>query len=111
MASQKEHASADSHSHDNHPDLGSYLKVFTFLLIATVVTVAVAQVDLGALNTPVAFLIATIKALAVLAIFMHLKYDNLMNRAIVGVAVFFVFLMFFFCALDIYTRVFEQSTL
>ena len=106
MAKHSEHA-----AHDNHPSLGAYLKVFTFLLVATFVTVAVAQVDLGVLNTPVAFLIATIKALAVLAIFMHLKYDNVMNRAIVGVALFFVFLMFFFCALDVFTRVFEQSTL
>ncbi len=98
-------------SHDNHPSLSAYLKVFTFLLCATVVTVAVAQVDLGVLNTPIAFLIATIKALAVLAIFMHLKYDNMMNRAIIGVALFFVFVMFLFSALDIFTRVFEQSTL
>lgn len=103
--------SGHDHSHDNHPGLSSYLKVFAFLLFATVVTVAVAQVNLGVLNTPVAFLIATIKALSVLAIFMHLKYDNMMNRSIVGVALFFVFLMFFFCALDVFTRVFQQSTL
>ncbi len=107
MANHSDHASG----HDHHPSLGAYLKVFTFLLFATVVTVAVAQVDLGVLNTPVAFLIATIKAFAVLAIFMHLKYDNMMNRAIVGVAIFFVFLLFIFSALDVFTRIFEQGTL
>lgn len=111
MASHNKHTNTDDHSHTHHPSLSSYIKVFSFLLFATVVTVAVAQVDLGALNTPVAFLIATIKALAVLAIFMHLKYDNMMNRAIIGVAIFFVFVMFLFCALDVFTRIFQQSTL
>ena len=111
MAAHNEQTHSGAHAHDNHPSLAAYFKVFTFLLVATFVTVAVAQFDLGMLNTPVAFLIATIKALAVLAIFMHLKYDNLMNRAIIGVAIFFVFVMFFFCAVDVFSRAFQQSTL
>jgi cytochrome c oxidase subunit IV len=88
-----------------------YLTVFSSLIFLTLVTVYVATHDFGVMNTPVALFIATFKATLVLAFFMHLKYDNMMNRVIIAVALFFVFLLFFFSGLDIYTRVFQQSTL
>jgi cytochrome c oxidase subunit 4 len=66
---------------------------------------------LGSLAAPVAFIIATTKALVVMAYFMHMKYDTLINKIIFGTAFFFVTLLCIFCVLDIFTRIPVQSTL
>ncbi len=50
--------------------------VWIGLLFLTGVTIAVAQYDLGPLNIWVALGIATFKAGLVVAIFMHMKYEN-----------------------------------
>jgi cytochrome c oxidase subunit 4 len=59
----------------------------------------------------VAFGIASVKAALVLGYFMHLKYDNLMNRVIIGSGVFFLLVLWCFSILDISTRLFQQSPL
>jgi cytochrome c oxidase subunit 4 len=50
-----------------------YLVVFLVLVALTALTVLIASVDLGSLNTPVALLIAAGKATLVMLFFMHLK--------------------------------------
>jgi cytochrome c oxidase subunit 4 len=69
-----EHSSGQSHHHIL--PLKTYLMVFSFLIVMTIVTVAVSLVHLGPFNIVVAMLVAAAKAIAVAAIFMHLKYDN-----------------------------------
>lgn len=91
--------------------LKTYLQVFAALIFLTFITVAVTWFDFGAFNAVVAFGIASVKAALVLAYFMHLKYDNMMNRVIIGTGVFFLVVLWFFSILDIVTRVSEQSTL
>lgn len=54
----------------------TFLVIWIILLILTGVTVAVAQYNLGALNIWVALGIATLKAGLVVAVFMHMKYEN-----------------------------------
>ena len=51
-----------------------YYAIFATLMVLTGVTVAVAYVDLGPLNTVVALAIACFKALIVVLFFMHVKY-------------------------------------
>lgn len=46
------------------------------LIILTIITVAITQIELTALNTAAALLIAAIKATLVLLYFMHLKFDQ-----------------------------------
>ncbi len=89
----------------------TYLKVFGALIVLTVVTVGAAQIDFGAFNAIVAFAIATVKATLVLAIFMHLKYDNMMNRVIILSGAFFLIVLYFFCIIDESTRIVQKSTL
>ena len=89
----------------------TYLYVLISLLVLTVITVGVAQIDFGALNAFFAMLIATIKAGLVLLYFMHLKYDDKLYWVVFGSAVFFVIVLFFFSKLDIITRVIQNSTL
>jgi cytochrome c oxidase subunit 4 len=89
----------------------TYIQVFAALIGLTIVTVSASRIDFGAWNTVIAFAIASIKAVLVLGYFMHLKYDNMLNRAIIASAVFFLIVLYFFCALDEGTRVIQRSTL
>ncbi|TGK62108.1 cytochrome C oxidase subunit IV [Leptospira wolffii] len=96
----------EDHGHGEHHliSVKTYSFVFGALIVGTIVTVLVAQVDFGAMNTVIAMLVATIKASLVLAYFMHLKYDNVMNRAIFGSGFLFLLLLFGFSVADIFTR-------
>lgn len=86
-------------------------KTMLALFALTVLTVAAARIHLGVFAAPVAFAIAFVKALLVMAFFMGLKYESSSNRIIFGAGFFFLFLLFFFSALDIFTRLQVQSTL
>jgi cytochrome c oxidase subunit 4 len=91
--------------------LKTYFKVAGALIILTFLTVIFHEMKLGALAGPVAFLIAAVKAALVLLYFMHLKYDNMINRVVFGSGFFFLVLLFAFSALDIWTRITHSSTL
>lgn len=86
-----------------------YVKVLLLLLFLTFVTVIVAKpvsgFDLGHFNTLLAFIIATIKAVAVGVIFMGLKHENKINRNYFLSAIVVLFILFIYVAFDIATRV------
>ncbi|MCB0351349.1 MAG: cytochrome C oxidase subunit IV family protein [Bdellovibrionales bacterium] len=109
--------SQSSHGDSEHHvvPLSSYQKVLGALLVLTVLTVAVAKpvsgFDAGMFNTFIAFSIATIKAVLVLAIFMGLKYDKKLYLVIFLTGIFFLIVMFSFSVLDIYTRIYVNPTL
>ena len=54
----------------------TFILVWIALLALTGITVAAAQVNLGALNVWVALGIATLKAALVISFFMHMKYET-----------------------------------
>ena len=58
---------------DHEPSVRAYVAVFGALIALTALTVGVAFLDLGMYNNLVALSIAIVKALLVIAIFMHLK--------------------------------------
>lgn len=93
----------------------TYFKILMILLGLTVLTVLVAPpvtgVNLGVLNAGVAFLIASVKAILVAAIFMHLKYDDRLFPFIIATSVFFVVILYLFSIFDWGTRVVEMPTL
>jgi cytochrome c oxidase subunit 4 len=88
-----------------------YLKVLITLLILTALTVVASRFDFGAWNTVIAMLIASVKAGFVLAIFMHLKYDDKLYLVVIGTAVFFVIIFYLFPWVDIATRINQGSIL
>ena len=99
-------------SSDHHiVPFSTYMKVLSILLFLTVLTVLVAQMDFGFFNVLIAMGIATVKAVLVLLFFMHLKYDNKLFPVIFLTGVFFLIIIFFFCELDILTRIPESSVL
>lgn len=89
--------------------LNVYFKVIAILMVLTVVTVAAARVDFGAMNTVIAMAIASVKAGLVLAFFMHLKYDDKLYLVTFGTGIFFLIVFYFFSWVDIYTRVKESG--
>jgi cytochrome c oxidase subunit 4 len=105
---------ASNHSnHVDHPEipLKTYLNIFFALVVMTVVTVAAARFDFGALNTVIALAIASVKAGLVLAYFMHLKYDDKLYLVGFFTAIFFVILLYLFSVLDIFTRIAQDNIL
>ena len=100
-------------SGDHHVvPLGVFFKVFAALIGLTVLTVVTAKyMDFGSFNVLVAFTIATVKGLLVMAYFMHLKYDEKILKWIITSSFFFVGLLFIFCVMDIYTRILHINTL
>ena len=68
----------------------TYALVLLLLLVLTGVSVAVTQIELTRWATIVALLLATTKSAIVLAIFMHLKFDQTIYKVM---AVFVVLVM------------------
>ena len=94
---------SDKQQHHVLP-LKTYLSVGGALLVLTVITVMVAQYQLGEWNLIVAMAIAATKATLVLLFFMHLKYDNKMYAFIFLIAVVFLAIFITFTMLDTKTR-------
>lgn len=88
-----------------------YIKVLSALLVLTAITVIAAQFHFGAFNTVIAMAIASVKAGLVLAFFMHLKYDDRMYLVCFATGIFFLVVLYLFCWVDIYTRVFQGNIL
>ena len=99
--------------HEEHHiiPLKTYVTVLMALMVLTVVTVAAARFDFGAMNTIIALGIASVKAALVLAIFMHLKYDDKLYLVVILTGVFFLIVLYFFSVLDIFTRVLEFNVI
>ena len=97
---------AASDAHEEHGELGHVvpfkvlLVTFVGLLVLTVITVAVAHVDLGSINLLVAMAIASVKASAVVLFFMHLRYDRPFHGVMVIIALLAVVLFITFVLLD-----------
>src|SRR6188472_4211385 len=73
-------------------------------MVLTAVTVAVAFVNLGSLNFPIAIGVAITKATLVVLFFMHVKYSSRMTKMVVGLAVFFLLVMLGLPMTDYATR-------
>lgn len=89
---------------DHVVPLRVYLLVFIALIILTAITVQVAYIDLGLLNTPIAIIIASIKASLVVLYFMHVRYSEKLILLVVFVSVFTLILLFGFALSDYLTR-------
>ncbi|MBL4818388.1 MAG: cytochrome C oxidase subunit IV family protein, partial [Deltaproteobacteria bacterium] len=81
-----------------------YWIVFGALLALTALTVWVAEFDFGTMSTAVALSVATMKATLVLAVFMHLWFDNRFFTLVFAVTLVFLSLFVLFCVMDEGTR-------
>jgi cytochrome c oxidase subunit IV len=112
-----DHSHDTTHEHPENP-IKYYIGVFTLLMVMTALTVYVAQFDLqemfketaglkyvsGILNAIVALTIAAIKAVAVVLIFMHVRWSSRLTQVIVVASVFWLLIMLSFTLSDYFTR-------
>ena len=81
-----------------------YYAIFATLLILTGVTVAVAYVDLGPLNTVVALAIACFKAMIVVLYFMHVRYSTRLVKLTVIAGLYWMGILLALTMSDYLTR-------
>jgi cytochrome c oxidase subunit IV len=81
-----------------------YLAVFAALRVLTTLTIGVAFLDLGPLNTIVALGIAVTKATLVILFFMHVKYSSRVTWVVVSSGFVFVAIMIGFTVADLVSR-------
>ena len=82
----------------------TYIAIFGALMVFTAITVAVAFINLGSLNFPVALGIAIVKATLVILFFMHVKYSSRLTKLICGGAFFFLVILFTLTMTDYLSR-------
>lgn len=78
----------------------TYGLVLLLLLALTAISVAVTQIELTKWATPVALLLATVKTSIVLAVFMHLKFDQKIFKIMAILIFLLVFVVIFITFLD-----------
>jgi len=112
-----DHSHETTHEHPENP-LPYYAGVFSLLMVMTALTVFVAQFDMGeifknapvigrfsgVLNAIVALTIAAIKALAVVLIFMHVRWSSRLTQVFIVAALFWLLIMLSFTVSDYITR-------
>ena len=86
------------------PSRRTYLAIFTALVVLTIVTVRVAFIDLGVMNTVVMLGVAVTKATLVVLYFMHVRYGPRLNLALAVSGVAFLALLIAFTLSDVLTR-------
>ncbi|MDF1573217.1 MAG: cytochrome C oxidase subunit IV family protein [Bacteroidales bacterium] len=82
----------------------TYLLVLSLLIVFTLLSVAITQIELSRWAAAAALLVAGIKSTFVLMIFMHLKYDQRMFRVMVGLIVALVVVVIIITMLDFLFR-------
>lgn len=89
--------------------LSVYFRVFALLMLMTFATVAVAFVDLGWGNTPVALAIALFKATIVILFFMHVRYNTPLMWLYAGAGFFWLLILLVLTMQDYVTRSWETA--
>jgi len=91
--------------HTEHIDSAtSYVLVFLGLIVLTVVTTAVAFVDLGAFSVVVALAIACCKMLLVTLFFMHVRHSSRLTKLVLVGALLWLTILIGLTLTDFITR-------
>lgn len=81
-----------------------YFAIFGVLIVLTAITVWVAFLDLGAMNTVVAMGIAVTKATLVILFFMHVRWSDRLTGVVVVSGFVWLIILFTFTLSDYLTR-------
>ncbi len=95
--------------HVHHVAMTTYYAVFALLIFLLLITVGAWYIDqhvysLGRLSTPVAMIIAVAKAVAIVLIFMHVKFSSRLVQIFACTGVAFVSIMFLLTFMDYFGR-------
>lgn len=106
MADHQRDAHADHHDSVHHVGhITTYVFVFLALIVGTIVTYVVANIDLGMWNAPIALVIATTKATLVVLFFMHVKDSSRLTKITVSAGVFWLCILLTLTMTDFLTRI------
>jgi len=83
---------------------GLYYTIFLSLIALTVITVVIARVDLGAMNTPIALAVAGVKATLVILFFMGVKYNTPLTKVVAASGFVWLIILFGMTMGDYLTR-------
>jgi cytochrome c oxidase subunit 4 len=81
-----------------------YYTIFLILILCTYLTVQIAFLDLGRINTVAALVIAVFKATLVVLFFMHVKYSTRLTWVVVLGGIFWLGIMLVLTMGDYLTR-------
>ena len=84
--------------------ISTFVKVFAVLGVLLVVTVAIAEVHLGYLNTPIALGIALVKAALIVLYFMNVRSSPTLVRVFAAGGFLWLTIMFVLTFSDVLTR-------
>ena len=99
---------AEVHAAPHHiTPLRTYFMVFAALAIGTLLTWYASTVDLGALNTPIALVIATTKAVLVILFFMHVIYSTRLTWVVIIASFVWLAVLFVLTFADYLTRAWQ----
>ena len=89
--------------------MGTYYAVFAFLMVMLLITVGAWYVDeyyypLGSASIPIAVGIAVVKAVAIVLIFMHVKFSSRLVQIFACTGIVFMGIMFLLTFNDYFTR-------
>jgi cytochrome c oxidase subunit IV len=98
------HAAHPEHTHGHIAPVKMYVAIFLALMVGTIITVAVAYVDLGFFNTAVALGIAVTKATLVVLYFMHVRWASRLTWVVIFGSLFWLMLLFVIGMTDYLSR-------
>lgn len=82
----------------------TYIFVFAALIAATILTTAVAFVDLGPFSVVVALAIAVCKMLLVALFFMHVRHSTALTKLVLAAALGWLAILILFTLADFHSR-------
>ena len=100
----------DSHDYSEHApthhvtSLPVYFGIFAALIVLTIATVLVSQINLGLLNTPIALAIAVVKGTLVVLFFMHVIHSTRLTWVVIISSFLWLSLLFVLTFADYLTR-------
>ena len=87
-----------------------YIAVFLALAAGTLLTWWVSTQEFGMWNTPIALIIATIKAVLVILFFMHVRWSTRLTWVVVASGFFWLLILFGLTMMDYLTRGWVEGT-
>jgi len=90
--------------HHSIDSVKTYVVVFAALICATVLTTAVAFVDLGAFSVVVALAIAVCKMLLVALFFMHVRHSTALTKLVLVAALLWLAILILITLSDFHSR-------
>jgi cytochrome c oxidase subunit 4 len=103
MADENEYTPAHA-PHVHVTPMWIYIAVFLSLAAGTLLTWWISTIDLGAMNTPIALLIATIKAVLVILFFMHVIHSTRLTWVVIIASFLWLGVLFVLTFADYLTR-------